>query len=546
MIHILLILSTLFASLAAPASGYTQEEFDPAVADAVVSLMKELKYSDNLDGKKIAVYGFSDLKNGTGCNPLSSFIANKITAEIHKIRNFSPLRFTIVSRHNLEAVEMEYLLKRGGGALYDERYSGFQSLLEGSDILITGTWQNGDGQFVLNIKAIEIKEKRTRELTAVSKTIDKMGLSTDLLRCLSPDVSGTDTRAPASADVSAMQEKIASYNRQIDEIQKRMLTEQTKSRLKKTIEEQKKTIQDLHRRSAGLAALGHTAQRADKELAFVSIETEPPLLDVYIDGYWVGKSPVEMVEVESGLDHAIEARADSRYFLPVTLLRRYDPFSRITERIVVPPGRGQVLLMGKETLDRVDLDGEPLKKFNSQRPIVEIPAGKRSLRLWSGNRSKVLDVDLWAGDLLRINYGILTQTERKAALLNAHDEFVVDQVSGLMWQKGESGERLSWKNALNYCRGLSLGGYSDWRLPRKDELEGIVAEKPFKSPRSATARLYVPPDIFPSALQLKHPNFWSGTEKGSSYAYYLSAASGKIQVNAKTENYYVKAVRDGR
>jgi len=50
---------------------------------------------------------------------------------------------------------------------------------------------------------------------------------------------------------------------------------------------------------------------------------------------------------------------------------------------------------------------------------------------------------------------------------------VTDSGTGLMWQQAEGGS-MTWDNALSYCEGLSLGGYSDWRLPNIKELESLT------------------------------------------------------------------------
>ena len=45
---------------------------------------------------------------------------------------------------------------------------------------------------------------------------------------------------------------------------------------------------------------------------------------------------------------------------------------------------------------------------------------------------------------------------------------ITDNVTGLMWQKVDSGE-MTWENAIAGAAGLTLGGYSDWRLPTAQE-----------------------------------------------------------------------------
>jgi len=61
---------------------------------------------------------------------------------------------------------------------------------------------------------------------------------------------------------------------------------------------------------------------------------------------------------------------------------------------------------------------------------------------------------------------------------------VIDQATGLIWQKKPDGGELNWEDAKSYCRNLQLGGYSDWELPSKEVLEDMLGKKnlfdPFK------------------------------------------------------------------
>ena len=58
----------------------------------------------------------------------------------------------------------------------------------------------------------------------------------------------------------------------------------------------------------------------------------------------------------------------------------------------------------------------------------------------------------------------------------------VDPSTGLMWSARDNGKDVTWGNALKYCRNLSLAGYSDWRLPSIDELQGIYDDSGFTAP----------------------------------------------------------------
>ena len=55
------------------------------------------------------------------------------------------------------------------------------------------------------------------------------------------------------------------------------------------------------------------------------------------------------------------------------------------------------------------------------------------------------------------------------------DGTVTDTASGLMWQQ-KTAVPMTWEEAVEYCRNLSLGGYDDWRLPSRKELFGLVED----------------------------------------------------------------------
>ena len=66
----------------------------------------------------------------------------------------------------------------------------------------------------------------------------------------------------------------------------------------------------------------------------------------------------------------------------------------------------------------------------------------------------------------------------------------VDPSTGLMWAGKDNGKDVSWNKAMKYCRDLRLAGYSDWRLAKLGELEGIYdkdANAPGRDGQGASA-----------------------------------------------------------
>jgi hypothetical protein len=127
------------------------------------------------------------------------------------------------------------------------------------------------------------------------------------------------------------------------------------------------------------------------------------------------------------------------------------------------------------------------------------------------------------------------------------DRVVRDTSTGRMWQRcaaGQSGEScgigsattMDWQAALAYCDGLSLGGYDDWRLPDRNELQNIV-DYGRDSPS-------IDPTAFPGTTS---GTYWSSSpySGSSSYAWRVDFYFGLVSNFGRTLSYYVRCIRRG-
>ena len=57
---------------------------------------------------------------------------------------------------------------------------------------------------------------------------------------------------------------------------------------------------------------------------------------------------------------------------------------------------------------------------------------------------------------------------------------VKDTKTGLLWQREYT--KKNWTNAVKHCEALTYAGYSDWRLPNKDEGASLLDSKADGSP----------------------------------------------------------------
>jgi hypothetical protein len=115
---------------------------------------------------------------------------------------------------------------------------------------------------------------------------------------------------------------------------------------------------------------------------------------------------------------------------------------------------------------------------------------------------------------------------------------VTDNVTGLIWQKGESGTTTTWDSAVTYCETLAIGGSEDWRLPSAHELFSIVNHDTAKPPLDSA--------YFTSSAEAEY--WWSNTVPafGTTKVWVVNSGGG-IGAHPKTEAsskaHYVRCVR---
>jgi hypothetical protein len=124
---------------------------------------------------------------------------------------------------------------------------------------------------------------------------------------------------------------------------------------------------------------------------------------------------------------------------------------------------------------------------------------------------------------------------------------VTDNNTGLMWQKENGTNTYNWYEASgffdatnnpdsrNVCSALSLGGYTDWRLPSKKELVSLV-DYSVSAPG---------PMIKDTFINTSASSFWSSTENAGNPAgaWAVDFNYGNVASYNKTTDYAVRCVR---
>ena len=125
-------------------------------------------------------------------------------------------------------------------------------------------------------------------------------------------------------------------------------------------------------------------------------------------------------------------------------------------------------------------------------------------------------------------------TDKTPSQATQTHDYWTDPATNLMWTAKDNGKDISWKNAIKYCRKLSLAGYTGWRMPNMDELEGIY-DKNVNSPGLMGVEMYH--NVHPATWHVKGNIFLTGIQwstlqrigdrgKPSAYVYHVDFNEG--------------------
>ena len=121
------------------------------------------------------------------------------------------------------------------------------------------------------------------------------------------------------------------------------------------------------------------------------------------------------------------------------------------------------------------------------------------------------------------------------ASFSKQGDIVIDSKTKLMWQDNSDVESNSqnWSNALEYCHNLTLGGYSDWRLPNIRELLSIADKRKYN------------PAIYSTFKNVVSDYYWSASTyaSGTSDAWVVGFEYGDEYWGSMSRSTYVRCVR---
>lgn len=214
-----------------------------------------------------------------------------------------------------------------------------------------------------------------------------------------------------------------------------------------------------------------------------------------------------------------------------------DDINIAKKEITVKFESGKMLKMG-ETVEVITDTGKTLLVVRYPMLTVGICKIKGKGEIYTIQKNMPVYL---AGEFHADNIASETEIKTDDRFIESADGFVKDNTTGLIWLKDADPSRksMTWEEAKEFTAKLNAGGYNDWRLPTKEEIEYFIKT----APRELDTRFYNVRNFY-----------WTSTlYPGSEGLVWVAdvdhgTTDKKFAVNANyiTNDNYIWPVRDGK
>jgi len=108
-----------------------------------------------------------------------------------------------------------------------------------------------------------------------------------------------------------------------------------------------------------------------------------------------------------------------------------------------------------------------------------------------------------------------TEIKRDGRFIVYDNGTVLDTRTNLMWASKDNGEDINWQSAKNYCENYRGGGYTNWRMPKQNELAGLYDARKAR-PATCDRKIHVTTELIDITCFAP----WASETHGSDAAYF--------------------------
>ena len=279
------------------------------------------------------------------------------------------------------------------------------------------------------------------------------------------------------------------------------------------------------------AVIAEPATKPSK--AYLSVKSDVSGAKVLVDGSYIGTTNLSDIKISPG-EHRVRVEKDGyepyskrvrfksgrKMFLTVFLDKKSPPKSSLYVDTHPNNAKVRILNIGQKFYQGIEL--------KSGRYHVEVSAdGYKTKKLWAilgSGEDKSIDVRLKKRVVTpSSSYSDEREIERDGRFVAYDNGTVKDNKTGLMWASKDNGKDINWKDAKRYCENYRGGGYTDWRMPTKDELAGLYNQSESYQVKPANRNVYLT-----KLIQLTTGWLWASKTRGSKAAFFSFGYWGRF------------------
>ncbi len=235
--------------------------------------------------------------------------------------------------------------------------------------------------------------------------------------------------------------------------------------------------------------------KASHDIAHINIVSNVKDTKIYLDGKFIGITPIERFEVESNKNIELNASANSQYY-PKSYLRniKVDKSKINSYEIEIEKIKAKIELIGKDGY--LFINDSFTETLNSTNRIIEvIPNENIKIEIQNGDKKFITYKDMNASGFYQIKYNLDSAATKDSKDLdnNSSNKYQnIVTIGDLVWQDTLTiiDLKLLYSDAVNYCQELELAEFNDWTLPSIEQLNLLEIDK-IKFRNKFTNNIYV-------------------------------------------------------
>ncbi len=201
--------------------------------------------------------------------------------------------------------------------------------------------------------------------------------------------------------------------------------------------------------------------------AYVNIVSNVIGTQVYLNGDYLGKTPIKRYKITPNKDNYLYAFANKKFF-------KDDIAKTINIRVTTIPtiylkferAKAKVFLVGED--GDLYLNGKFEKVLHARNRVFEVDADTNmEFRIRNGYKEVVFYKDIYADSFNELSYKLIT--------IPLDIRLYTQTIGNEMWEdtKTATNTPIEWEKAKKYCKNLRIGEFEDWQLPTIAQLDNL-------------------------------------------------------------------------